>query len=173
MAACAVVPVDSILLVEVDGRCEVSNGLIEFEEPVPHETSAIVCWGIVSVKLDYLIEVLKCKLKALSAYLFSHCAKVVHSLDVPRLKTDRSEVIALSLLEFASLVPAEGTVVVGLEMLLIKLDCLGVVRDRCFEVAQFSERKASVMVEVCLAWLYLDSGREALNSLLVVSSPVE
>ena len=56
-------------------------------------------------------------------------------MDVPRLKTNRSEVVILSFLQLPSLVPAEGSVIVGLEVLLIKFNCLGVVRDGRFEVA--------------------------------------
>jgi len=58
-------------------------------------------------------------------------------------------------------------------VLLIKFNCLGVVGDSRLEVAQFTEGEAPVVVEVSLAWFYLDSGCEAFDSLLVVASPVE
>ena len=135
MAACAIVPVDSVLLVQVDSSREVSNSLIELEEPVPHQTSTVVRRSVVCIQCDDLVEVFKCKLEAISADLLPYSAEVVHGLDVPRLKSNRSEVVILSFLQLPSLVPAEGSVIVGLEVLLIKFNCLGVVRDGRFEVA--------------------------------------
>ena len=98
MAARTVVPIDRVRLVQVDSCCEVSNGLIEFEEPVPHETSTVVCGCIVRVELDDLIEVIKCKLKTISADLLPHCTKVMHGLNVPWLETDSCEVVSFGFL---------------------------------------------------------------------------
>ena len=89
------------------------------------------------------------------------------------MEANRSEIVILSFLQLASLVPAEGSVIVGLEVLLIQLDRLGVVRDGRFEVAQFTEGEASVVVEIGLARFYLDGSREALDGLFVVAPPVQ
>ena len=85
MAARTIVPVDSVLLVQVDSSREVSNSFIEFEEPVPHQSSAVVRRSIVRIQCDDGVEVFECKLKAIPTDLLPYCAEVVHGLDVPRL----------------------------------------------------------------------------------------
>ena len=65
-------PIDCILLVKVYRSCEISNCLVILEEAVPYETSTIIRWGILWIKLNNAIKVLKGELKPVSTDLFSH-----------------------------------------------------------------------------------------------------
>lgn len=53
-------------------------------------------------------------------------------------------------MQLVSLVPAEGSVVEGLEVLLVEVDGASVVSNRFVEVALLAIREAPVVVEVCL-----------------------
>ena len=86
VAAGTVVPVNCILLVKLDCCCEVIDGVFEFQEPVPDESSAVVRRRIFRVKLDDLVEVLEAQLESVPTYLLSNCAKMVHGLYIARLE---------------------------------------------------------------------------------------
>ena len=58
-------------------------------------------------------------------------------------------------------------------MVLIKLDSPCVVSNCCIEVALLAIGKTTIMVEIGLSWLDLDSGSETLDCLVEVTSSVE
>ena len=54
----------------------------------------------------------------------------------------------------------------------VEVDSLGVILNSCIEVALLSVGKASVVIEVSLAWLNLNCSCKALNRLIKVASSV-
>ena len=71
-----------------------------------------------------------------------------------------------------SLVPAESSIIVRLEMTSIELDSLRIVGDSSVEVALLAVGKPTIMVKVSLTWLDLDRRSEAPNGLVEVSASI-
>ena len=71
-----------------------------------------------------------------------------------------------------SLVPAESSIIVRLEMTSIELDSLRVVGDSSIEVALLAVGEPTIMVKVSLTRLDLDRRSEAPNGLVEVSASI-
>ena len=69
VAAGSVVPVDSILLIQLDGHRKVIDGLFKIEEPVPNQPSPIVGGSISFVQFYHLIEILQGHAESVSSHL--------------------------------------------------------------------------------------------------------
>lgn len=59
MAACAVVPVNRVGLVQPDGLGEVLNGLLVFEKSVPDQPASVVARREVCIRFEHLVKVLE------------------------------------------------------------------------------------------------------------------
>ena len=57
IAACAIMPIDRILIVELYSFAEVLNRLFEVKEAIPHESSSIKGWSIALIKIQHLVEI--------------------------------------------------------------------------------------------------------------------
>lgn len=156
MATSAIVPIDGILLVKLDCCCEISDSLIVFQEPVPDETTTVVSWCVFRVKLDDLVEVLECKVQAITTNFFPHCAQMMDSLYICRLELNGLQVVCFCLGKMISLIPAEGSIVVCFKVATVELDRPRVVCDSCVEVALLSIGEASIVIEVSLTRLNLN-----------------
>ena len=71
-----------------------------------------------------------------------------------------------------SLVPAESSIIVRLEMTSIELDSLRIVGDSSVEVPLLAVCEPTIMVKVSLTWLDLDRRSEAPNGLIKVSASI-
>ena len=59
MTACSVMPIYCILLIKFNSCCKVSDRLVVLEESVPNETSSVIRRGILWIKLNDSVKVLK------------------------------------------------------------------------------------------------------------------
>jgi len=169
----AVVPIDRILFVQLNSCREVLNGFVVFEEAVPDETSTVIGWRILRIELNHSVEVFERKVEAIAAYFLSHGAQMVDSLHVGGLELNGAQVVLFCLLQVVRFVPAKSSVVKRLEVVLVEFDCFRVVSDCRIEVTLLSVGKAPIVVEVSLAWFYLDRRREALDSFVEVAASVQ
>ena len=83
------------------------------------------------------------------------------------------QVILLGFLELADLVPAEGAVVKGFEMLSVQLNGRSIIGDSIQEVSLLTEGKATVVIEICLGGLQVYGFSEGENSLVKVTFSVK
>ena len=85
MAACSIMPIDSILLIKLDGWSEVSYSLVIVEETIPDEAPAVISWSILWIKLDYFVEICESELKSIATNFLPDRAQVMYCLDIIRL----------------------------------------------------------------------------------------
>ena len=119
MAACSVMPVNSVFLIKIDCGSEVSYCFIVLQEPIPDKTTTIVSWCILWIKLNDSIEILKSKFKPIPAYLLSYCTQVVYCLHIILLELNCSQVIFFSLSQMICLIPTESSIIVCLKVILV------------------------------------------------------
>ena len=97
----------------------------------------------------------------------------MNSLYVIRLKRDGFQVVLLSFSQVIGLVPTESSVVIGLEMVRVKINCPTVVGDCSVKVALLAVGEPSVVVEVSLSRFDLNGRCEALDRFVEVAAPIQ
>ena len=71
------------------------------------------------------------------------------------------------------LIPAESSIIVCLEVILVKFDRSAIVSNGGIKVALFTIGKSPIVIEVSLSGFNLNSCSKALNSLIKVASPIQ
>jgi len=66
------------------------------------------------------------------------------------------DVILFTVRKVPNFIIAESSVVEGFKMSWVQIDCLCVILNSWMILSQFSESKASVVIEICLIWLNVD-----------------
>ena len=82
MAACPIMPIDSILLVKLNGWSEVGYSLIIIEETIPDKAPAVISRSILWIKFDYFIEICESELKSIATNFLPDRAQVMYCLDI-------------------------------------------------------------------------------------------
>ena len=82
MTTGSIMPVDCILLVKIDSRREICNGLIVLKEAIPYKPATVISWCVLGIKLDYTIEVFQSLFKAITANFLSNSTKMMYRLHI-------------------------------------------------------------------------------------------
>lgn len=166
-------PVYRILVVKLYSLTEVLDSLLKVEEPVPHETPSIIRWCIGLVKFEDLIKIVKCLTEALAAHFLADRSQMMQCRNVILLKRYGLDVVSLCLFKFANLVPAEGPIVICLEMLPIKLYCPTIVHYSTLILSLLPVSESSVVIKISLSPFKLYGLSEAPNGLIKVPLAVK
>mgnify|MGYP006091651343 FL=1 len=93
--------------------------------------------------------------------------------NVLRLKIDCTLVIGLRLLIFVKFIPAKGSIIVCFKMLGIPLNRILVVLDGVVKLPLLPISKPSIVVKISFIRLDRDSFGEALDSIIIITFPVQ
>jgi len=82
-------------------------------------------------------------------------------------------IVLLRSVHFTLLLPAECSIVICFEMLIIQLNCFRVVCNSQFILLFFPQRETTIVIEIGLGIFHTDRCRKTFNCLVKISHPVK
>lgn len=142
-------------------------------QTIPYKAPTVECRRVAFLHLQDLVEVIKREGQSVPAYLLPDRAQVVQRGDIILLQLTRLQVVVLSLVELILLIVAEGSIIEGLEMLGVELNCSGVIVNSFLVVAILAVRETPIMVEISLATFKVYRDRKAFDSFVKFTHSVQ